>query len=442
MVKILKEEVVNFVDKYVTCQNDKSIAMEDLVNLQIHGHAKTCKKMGHQICGFNFPLPPMQRTMILTPLDDSDTLCPEKQRYIKETAEKIKTELDIMKFGEDISFQAFLDKLGLTEENHLLALRRTLKRDTHFLKRKSSEIRINNYNTTLLKAWQANMDLQYVLDPYSCATYILAYITKGQRGISRLLEKATEEIKSGNQDIANKVRHIGNKFLNAVEISAQEAAYLVLQVPMRRSTHDFQFINTSNPDERAFLLKSLDKLKELPDNSPDIESDNLIKRYQRRPKQLENVCSADFAACFNCVREKASNKVPCTSSNDFLPETNDDDIYDTIDNTSANKNEYNMRGGIKLVKRCKPKIICLIRFHKDRDPENYYREQLMLYTPWRKESTDLLAECETYAERFEQLNHIIHCNSQQYECHNKILQEAIDDFNSDYCDRLDNVAPN
>lgn len=114
------------------------------------------------------------------------------------------------------------------------------------------------------------MDLQYVLDPYSCATYILAYITKGQRGISRLLEKATEEIKSGNQDIANKVRHIGNKFLNAVEISAQEAAYLVLQMPMRRSTRDFQFINTSNPDERAFLLKSLDKLKELPDNSPDI----------------------------------------------------------------------------------------------------------------------------------------------------------------------------
>lgn len=99
--------------------------------------------------------------------------------------------------------------------------------------------------------------------------HILAYITKGQRGISRLLEKATEEIKSGNQDIANKVRHIGNKFLNAVEISAQEAAYLVLQMPMRRSTRDFQFINTSNPDERAFLLKSLDKLKELPDNSPD-----------------------------------------------------------------------------------------------------------------------------------------------------------------------------
>ena len=130
--KSSEEEVVNFVDKYVTCQNGKSIALEDLVNLQIHRHAKTCKKMGHQVCRFNFPLPPMQKTMILRPFDDYDTVCAEKQKYIKESAERIKTELDMMKLGEDISFQEFLDKLRLTEENYILALRHTLKRDTLF----------------------------------------------------------------------------------------------------------------------------------------------------------------------------------------------------------------------------------------------------------------------------------------------------------------------
>lgn len=85
------------------------------------------------------------------------------------------------------------------------------------------------------------MDIQYVLDPYACATYILSYITKGQRGLSKLLEKATDDVKSGNKDITNRVRHIGNKFLNAVEISAQEAVYLVLQMPMRRSTQQVTF---------------------------------------------------------------------------------------------------------------------------------------------------------------------------------------------------------
>jgi hypothetical protein len=45
------------------------------------------------------------------------------------------------------------------------------------------------------KAWQANMDIQFVLDPYACAVYILSYITKGQRGMSKLLRKACEEAK-------------------------------------------------------------------------------------------------------------------------------------------------------------------------------------------------------------------------------------------------------
>ena len=87
--------------------------------------------------------------------------------------------------------------------------------------------------------------------------------------MSRLLEKASEEAQSGTKDITNRVRHIGNKFLNAVEVSAQEAVYLVLQMPMRRSSRAFQFISLSLPDDRTFLLKKLDKLKELPDSSPD-----------------------------------------------------------------------------------------------------------------------------------------------------------------------------
>ena len=82
--------------------------------------------------------------------------------------------------------------------------------------------------------------------------------------MSKLLETASKEANAGNKDIVNRVRHIGNKFLNSVELSSQEAVYLVLQMPLRRSTREFQIINTSNPDERTFLLKTLDKIKELP----------------------------------------------------------------------------------------------------------------------------------------------------------------------------------
>ena len=207
----------------------------------MYRHAKTCKKGGHNICRFHFLLPPMPRTMILIPLENS-CFDEEKQKSIKENAEKIKETLDSMKYGEDITFEDFLNKLQLNEETNILAIRQTIKHDTLFLKRPPKEIRINNYSSSLLKAWQANLDIQFVLDPYACATYILSYITKGQRGMSKLQGKASEEAKSGNKDVTNKIRHIGNKFLNAVEISAQEAVYLVLQMPLRRSSWIFSLL--------------------------------------------------------------------------------------------------------------------------------------------------------------------------------------------------------
>ena len=217
-MKSSNEEIVSFVDKYVTCHKpDTSSDMEELVNLQMHRHAKTCKKAGHKICRFNFPVPPMPNTVISTPLDNS-CFDEENKKEIKENAEKIKELLDNIKYGEEISFEDFLNKLQLTQGSCILAIRHTLKHDTLFLKRAPSEIRINSYNTDLLKVWQANMDMQYVLDPYACATYILSYISKGQRGMSRLLEKACEEAKSGNKDITNRVRLIGNKFLNALKL--------------------------------------------------------------------------------------------------------------------------------------------------------------------------------------------------------------------------------
>ena len=72
-----------------------------------------------------------------------------------------------------------------------------------------------------------------------------------------------------------------------LKYSAQEAVYLVLQMPMRRASREFQFINTSNPEERTFLLKAIEKIKELPDKSSDRESDNVLKISQRGPHKLE-----------------------------------------------------------------------------------------------------------------------------------------------------------
>ena len=126
----------------------------------------------------------------------------------------------------------------------MLAVRSALKAPTIFLNRQPNELRINNYNPACLSAWRANMDVQFVLDVYACAMYIVSYISKAQKGMSELLRTACAEARQGNATIKQQVRDIGNKFLN-VEISAQEAVYIVLQLAMRKSSRQVVFINTS-----------------------------------------------------------------------------------------------------------------------------------------------------------------------------------------------------
>ena len=126
--------------------------------------------------------------------------------------------LNDLKDGEDITFYQLFTNLHVSEEDYILAIRSSLNCPTTFLKRRPNELRVNNYNAACLSAWRANMDIQFVLDVYACAMYIVSYISKAQKGTSELLRKACAEAKEGNASIKQQVRDIGNKLLNSVEI--------------------------------------------------------------------------------------------------------------------------------------------------------------------------------------------------------------------------------
>ena len=151
--------------------------------------------------------------------------------------------------------------------------------------------------------------------------------------MSELLRKACAEAKEGNASIKQQVRDIGNKFLNSVEISAQEAVYILLQLPMRKSSQEVVFINMS-PNERVELLKPMIEIEALPDESEEIHSGGLLKRYTNCPASLQNVTLADWAAWYdNCgkpFQKKTAkldiDKLPLeTSAED---ENNDDELGD------------------------------------------------------------------------------------------------------------------
>ena len=77
--------------------------------------------------------------------------------------------------------------------------------------------------------------------------YILSYVTKGQKGMSIMMEHACEDAKHGNMDLKESVHHMGNVFLNAVETSQEEAAFLLLQLPVIVNDKGKNIINTSQP---------------------------------------------------------------------------------------------------------------------------------------------------------------------------------------------------
>ena len=117
----------------------------------------------------------------------------------------------------------------MTEEDYIIAVQKSLKTERIFFERRPIESRINPYMKDLLDVWKANHDIQFVLDAYACATYIVSYINKRARGMSQLMAEACKEAQKGNKSLKKSVRYIGNKFLISTEVSAQKAAYLILK---------------------------------------------------------------------------------------------------------------------------------------------------------------------------------------------------------------------
>ena len=71
------------------------------------------------------------------------------------------------------------------------------------------------------------------------------------------MQTACTEARKGNSSIKQQVRDIGNKFLNNVEISAKQVIYMVLQLPMRKSSCQVVFIKTALPEDRIHQLKPM-----------------------------------------------------------------------------------------------------------------------------------------------------------------------------------------
>ena len=205
-------------------------------------------------------------------------------------------------------------------------------------------MRINAHNTTIWHLWKANMDLQFILDPYACAVYVISYIGKSQRGMSKLLRDALMHLKAGNATIKERLRGIAYKFQSCSEVSAQEVSYHLLSLPLSKCTRANVYINTNPANKRVRILKSKPVLMGM---------------------------------------EQDSKRITKTNP-DFDEENMEDEGASLVDNPRL----FPLKDAGFMRLRRKAKVIRFRRYSIIQDEVNFYREQLMLFVPWRTDSSD------------------------------------------------------
>lgn len=139
-----------------------------LIRLQIHRHKSTCYKgrKNKSSCRFNIPMFVMRESMILKPLEENEKIKNDKTNRKKDK----RFDASIFRKKLLVSFEDMLKQLEMTERDYIQTIRSTLSRTKIFLKRQSNEVAINAYNKTILTLLESNINIQFVLDPYSCAS--------------------------------------------------------------------------------------------------------------------------------------------------------------------------------------------------------------------------------------------------------------------------------
>ena len=236
----------------------KNSLLDKVKSLQTHSknHTSTCRK-GGKACRFNFPRPVSTRTFIVKPIPAPEGTTDATWR--KEASEKMEVYWQTLEemIEEDLettTAQDILDKANLTQDELEHNLGRLAKKVMIILQREPNACWVNQYNPHLMTAWNANMDIQYVVDAYSCIAYILSYISKKESEETQLLKTAQKEAREGNTDAIAELRKIGRVYLSHREVSIMESIWRALGFPLKGCSRDVKWIPADDEASRYFFI--------------------------------------------------------------------------------------------------------------------------------------------------------------------------------------------
>ncbi|XP_068069853.1 uncharacterized protein [Danio rerio] len=431
------ETICDFIDRYVSCKlPDPNVDPElhkIVTEVQLHSknHSKSCKK-GKVVCRFGFPKLPMPKTMITHPMperpdegDDEPTDSAAKKKARRDEAKKAMNEAksklkplwDLLNDPKSSfnNLSDLLTKCNLSMDDYLNYAEGLTTGSAVLLKRDPKETWVNGYNPDLLRAWNANMDIQYILDAYSCIMYMLSYVSKPEHEMSGFLKNVIQSVREANVNEEDEMKHIMQAYAKHRQVSAQESVARTCSLPLKKCSRSVVFVPTD--DDALKMSLPISVLLNKNPESEDVWMSGLIEKYRARPLTLEfeKMCLADFASNYRVVygqQIKGKNVLRLLHDMGFIQKR-------TIG---------------------KPAVIRYARFSEEKQPEKFYGRMVKLYVPHRHNEELKPEDFPTYQlfykSGFVELpGHpglrfpvcgIVKAYQQRYEKHGKVVDKAFE----------------
>jgi hypothetical protein len=207
---------------------------------------------------------------------------------------------------------------------------------------------MNSHAPTMVSAWRANCDAQFITDPQALPNYLLKYLNKPEEKstyLQRVRELATKS-NSTNESAKRAVQSLLMATVGGRDYSAQESAHHLLSLPMYFCSRTFEKLNTSG-------LRAVDS---------DGTLCNHLDRYQKRHVNHESL------SLFLFVQTKKSNRARGAEAQD------------------------------RKVVVVKPKYVLTTK--KPQLRELYFQQLLILHVPWRNSVDELKGDFATWEEAY------------------------------------------
>ena len=252
------EKALILAEKLISCDIPEANDMKKIVSeVQQHNHTKSCMKY-NGTCRYGFPRLPSPKNLIAKPLSKE---MPQKEKEsikskASETLTKAKNFIQSSDFDRNMSFENFLKKIEVKEEDYMKSLSISSTGSVLVLKRALNDVYTNNYNHEMLKAWNANMDIQIALDPYAVITYVVSYVLKDETGMTAFLKEALNS--QAGKTLGEKIKGLKSAYLLNRQVGESESCYRILPgMKLKDSNISTIFIQTGFPENRTEFYKRL-----------------------------------------------------------------------------------------------------------------------------------------------------------------------------------------